>query len=114
MEGGEQVVKIPKASTGGKLKPAIGAIEPASCEIGGRDFTLYVRGDNFSRASVIHFDGRDEYTTLHEHGALSTRIKPAMWLEPQMVEVTVRDGALESRPVLFEFTMLPPRDRQAK
>jgi hypothetical protein len=87
-----------------QAKPVITALQPASCAIGGADFTLFISGESFSDKSVIHFAGFDEPTTLNADGTLSTGVKPSLWGAPAVVQCGVRNGAQSSDTVPFEFT----------
>jgi hypothetical protein len=84
--------------------PVIDSIDPASAVIGEADFTLFVTGSGFFAGSVIYFAGRDEPTTLNEDGTLSTGVNMSVWLGPDTVPVTVRNGPLTSNEVDFTFS----------
>lgn len=85
--------------------PTITALEPATCAIGGPDFTMYVQGTGFTADSVIHFAGYDEPTTYNDiDGSLSTGIKPSLWQSPDTVKVSVWNGSMVSEEVDFTFT----------
>jgi hypothetical protein len=85
------------------VRPVLDFLEPGSCMIGDADFTLFVHGTNFFSSSVIHFAGHDEPSMLNVDGTLSTGVKPSLWASPVVVEVKVRNGALTSAPLPFEF-----------
>jgi hypothetical protein len=104
----------PPPPAGDSVEPLIDTLEPASCAIGDPDFTLYVHGDNFFPGSIINFAGHDEPTTLNDDGTLSTGVKPSLWQAPATVECVVRNGALKSAPVTFEFTAPAGRGSRAQ
>jgi len=84
-------------------KPVISALAPDACAVGDADFDLHVSGENFFADSVITFAGHDEPTTLNEDGTLSTGVKPSLWSEPVVVQVTIKNGPEVSEPVDFTF-----------
>lgn len=83
--------------------PAITSLNPASCAISDADFTLFVLGTGFTADSVIHFAGHDEPTTLETDGSVSTGVKPSLWANPTTVQVSIKNGAVSSNEVDFEF-----------
>lgn len=101
---GSEVIPPVDPDEGGEA-PAITALEPASCAIGGPDFTMYVSGTGFTPESIIHFAGYDEPTAYNDiDGSLSTGIKPSLWQAPDTVQVSIKNGAQVSEEVDFTFT----------
>lgn len=93
---------------GGEMPvPTITSIEPASCVLGDPSFRVYVAGENLFAGSVIVFAGYDEITTLESDGRLSTGVNMAVWLGPDTVQVSVRNGDTMSNAVDFEFAEAP-------
>lgn len=87
--------------------PVVTALEPDECTIGDLDFTIYVSGTGFYEQSVIVFAGHDEPTTLESDGTLSTGVNMAVWLGPDTVQVSVRNGPIESNSMGFTFNADP-------
>lgn len=86
-------------------QPEITGLVPATCAIGGPDFTLIVQGTAFSTNSIIHFAGHDEPTTYNDvDGSLSTGVKPSLWGAPATVQCSVRNGMAESNALDFVFS----------
>jgi hypothetical protein len=85
------------------LTPVLTALTPDYCAIGDPDLTLYVTGTGFTASSVIHFASYDEPTTLNADGTLSTGVKPSLWVNPDVVQVYVRNGELMSTALDFTF-----------
>jgi hypothetical protein len=83
--------------------PVITSIDPEDCVIGEADFTLFITGTGFYPASIIHFAGHDEPTTLNEDGTLSTGVKPSLWGAPVVVQCQVANGEVMSNAVDFTF-----------
>jgi hypothetical protein len=89
---------------GGEIPtPAITSIDPSSCTIGDASFRIYLSGEFFFAGSVINFAGNDELTTLEDDGRLSTGINMPLWLGPDTVPVTVKNGDKVSNEVEFTF-----------
>jgi hypothetical protein len=88
--------------------PVVTAIEPTECTIGDADFTVYLTGTGFYEQSVIVFAGQDEPTTLESDGTLSTGVNMAMWQGPDTVQVSVRNGPIQSNEVDFTFLEAAP------
>jgi len=94
-------------------KPVITGYDPYECTLGDPDFPLVITGENFFADSVITFAGHDEPTTFDaEAKTLSTGINMAVWLGPDTVQVTVKNGPEVSDPV--EFTFNAPAARKGK
>jgi hypothetical protein len=83
--------------------PVVTSLIPAQATIGDPDFTLFVTGQGFTESSVIVFAGHDEPTALNGDGTLSTGVKPSLWGAPVVVQCSVRNGAVSSNEVNFEF-----------
>jgi len=83
--------------------PVVTSLTPAQATIGDPDFTLFIAGEGFTESSVIHFAGHDEPTTLNADGTLSTGVKPSLWGAPVVVQCSVRNGAVSSNVLDFEF-----------
>jgi hypothetical protein len=87
-----------------KGKPVLTGLEPDEAVSGDPDLMLVISGDNFFSGSVIVFGEHDEPTTFDEAaGTVSTGVKPSLF-QPAVVPVKVRNGALVSDPMEFEFT----------
>lgn len=83
--------------------PSISSLTPSSCNCGDPDFTLVVSGTGFYPGSTIVFSGNDEPTTLNGDGTLSTIVKPSLWINPDTVDVQVRNATVVSNTVEFTF-----------
>lgn len=94
--------KLP--DVGGEIPtPAITSLDPSSATIGDASFRIYLTGEFFFAGSVINFAGQDELTTLEDDGRLSTGINMPLWLGPDTVVVTVKNGDKISNEVEFTF-----------
>ena len=92
--------------------PVIEALDPDEVEIGGVDTILHVHGTGFTAESIIFFAGHDEPTTMVNETELTTGLKPSLWADAVVVQCSVKNGAVESDPVEFEF--LDPIVRSSK
>ena len=90
--------------------PVVTSLIPSQATIGDPDFTLFVTGQGFTESSVIVFAGHDEPTTLNGD-TLSTGVKPSLWGAPVVVQCSVRNGAVSSNEVNFEFVAPVVRSR---
>jgi hypothetical protein len=98
-----------------QLTPVLTGIEPDNAVCGDPDFTLYITGENFGDRSVIQFAGQDEPTTLSEDKTqVSTGVKPSLWVNPDVVQVYVRNGSLMSSALDFTFAEAPVADTAKK
>jgi hypothetical protein len=89
----------------GTLPPVLTALVPNTVTIGSPSLTLHVQGTGFTDASVITFAGHDEPTTRVSPTEVTTGIDMAVWLGPDTVPVTVRNGTgAASNAVSFTFT----------
>jgi hypothetical protein len=89
----------------GAAAPTLTALEPATVVIGAPSLTLHVKGTGFTASSVISFAGHDEPTTLVSATEVTTGIDMGVWLGPDAVPVTVRNGdGAPSAPLTFTFT----------
>jgi hypothetical protein len=89
----------------GTLPPVLTALVPATVTIGSPSLTLHVQGTGFTDASVITFAGHDEPTTRVSPTEVTTGIDMAVWLGPDTVPVTVRNGTGPlSNALSFTFT----------
>jgi hypothetical protein len=94
------VVNGPGAAT-----PTLTALEPATVAIGAPSFTLHVQGTGFLAGATISVAGHDEPTTVVSDTEVTTGIDMSVWLGPDAVPVTVRNGAgTPSAPLTFTFT----------
>jgi hypothetical protein len=98
--------------TASETPPVITLIDPENCLITDDDFTLTVGGLGFTDASVIHFAGHDEPTTLEEDATLTTGVKPSLWQTEAVVQCSVRNGSVESNIVNFTFNAPATRSRR--
>ena len=83
--------------------PVIASINPSEATIGDASFTLYVTGEHFRSGTTIVFAGKDEPTTLNEDGTVSTLVDMNYWHGPDVLKVSVYNGALASNEVDFTF-----------
>lgn len=92
--------------------PVIEALDPDEVEIGSADTILHVHGTGFTAESIIHFAGQDEPTTMVSETELTTGLKPSLWADGVVVQCSVKNGAVTSEEVEFEF--LDPISRTSK
>lgn len=84
---------------------AVTALVPDTVAIGAPSLTLHVQGTGFTADSVISFAGHDEPTTLVSPTEVTTGIDMTVWLGPDTVAVTVRNGdGAPTAPLAFTFT----------
>jgi len=89
---------------------AVTALVPDTVVLGSPSLTLHVQGTGFTAASVITFAGHDEPTTLVSPTEVTTGIDMSVWLGPDAVPVTVRNGdGAPTAPLLFTFTAAAKR-----
>ena len=91
--------------------PIVTSLIPATVPLGAPNFTVHVRGENFTPDSVIVWNGYDEPTTVVSDTEVTTGVNMAVWLAPATVPVAVRAGGVVSAPVSFTFTAAPGRSR---
>jgi hypothetical protein len=88
--------------------PTVTALVPDTVALGSPSLTLHVQGTGFTPDTVITFAGHDEPTTLVSPTEVTTGIDMALWLGPDTVPVTVRNGdGPASAPLSFTFTAAP-------
>jgi hypothetical protein len=93
------------ASGSGTPPPVLTALAPATVALGAPSFTVHVQGTGFAPEAVITFAGHDEPTTVVSPTEVTTGIDMAVWIGPDTVQVTVRNGAgAASNALPFTFT----------
>jgi hypothetical protein len=98
---------------GSAAPPQLTALAPDTAVLGALSFTLHVHGSGFTADSVITFAGHDEPTTLASPTEVTTGVDMSVWLGPDTVPVTVRNGdGAASAPLSFTFTA--PTAREAE
>lgn len=89
------------------------ALVPDTIAIGAPSTTLQVQGTGFTADSVISFAGHDEPTTLVSATEVTTGIDMSVWLGPDSVPVTVRNGTgAPTAPLMFTFTAAAARETE--
>jgi hypothetical protein len=92
--------------------PDIESLDPDEVDAGdATDITMHVHGTGFTEESVITFNGLDEPTVFVSETEVTTIVKPSLFTVPAVCPVTVKNGALESDALEFEF--LDPEDPPA-
>jgi hypothetical protein len=92
--------------------PDITSLDPDEADAGDAvDVTMRVTGTGFTEESVITFNGLDEPTVFVSETEVTTIVKPSLFTVPAVCPVTVKNGALESDALEFEF--LDPEDPPA-
>jgi len=84
--------------------PAISSISPEDAVVLAPDFDLTVTGTGFTSTSVISFNAVDVPTTFVSATELTTTVASSTVADPQLVSVTVKNGAEVSNAAEFEFT----------
>ena len=92
--------------------PDVTSLDPDEADAGdATDITMRVTGTGFTEDSVITFNGIDEPTVFVSETEVTTVVKPSLFTVPAICPVTVKNGALESDALEFEF--LDPEDPPA-
>lgn len=89
------------------VAPTLNAVSPASAEVGSAEIELELAGEGFTNTSKIYFDGAPVETRYYSETTITTMIKPELATEPETVDVTVKNGDLESAAVQFELIAKP-------
>jgi hypothetical protein len=90
---------------GAGAPPVLTALQPATAVLGSPSFTLHVIGSGFGPDAVISFAGHDEPTTVVSPTEVTTGVDMSVWLGPDTLPVTVRNGdGTASAPLTFTFT----------
>jgi len=91
------------------LEPVVFQLGPNHAVVGGPDLIMTVRGQGFTRGSVIVFNGGDEPTTFVSSEVLLTRVRPSTASGPADVQVQVRSAAgnVSDTSATFSFTSPP-------
>lgn len=85
--------------------PEVTSLTPNSVVLGSPDFTIHVRGSNFTQTDKIVFAGQEEPTTFVSPTELTTGVNMSVWVGPDAVPVLVQsaNGVMSSSQT-FTFT----------
>ena len=86
------------------VSPTLTAITPNTAVLGSEDVTMVCTGTDFTAESVIIFAGQPEPIVFVSDTEISTVVKPSLGWGAVTVQVTVKNGTLESEPQDFTFT----------
>jgi hypothetical protein len=93
--------------------PTVSSLSPDTAVAGNADdITMTVNGSGFMPGTVIVFNGFDEPTTYISASAVSTGVKPSLFVVPAECPVGVRNGSIKSNEMPFTFTDGSQRSRR--
>jgi hypothetical protein len=97
----------------GATAPTVSSLSPDTAVAGDADdITMTVNGSGFMPGTVIVFNGLDEPTTYVSASAVSTGVKPSLFVVPAECPVGVRNGSIKSNEMPFTFTDGSQRSRR--
>ena len=95
--------------------PVLTALLPDTAVAGDpTDIDMIVQGTGFTPKSVIVFGGLDEPTTFNSDTEVTTGVKPSLFVNPDVVQVGVRNGSAASNALDFTFTDAGTRSKAKK
>jgi hypothetical protein len=84
--------------------PVLTSISPNTAVLNDPDVTMTCTGEGFSESSVIVFAGQQEPITFVSETEISTVVKPSLPWGAVTVDVSVKNGTMESDTLEFTFT----------
>jgi hypothetical protein len=84
--------------------PVLSSINPDTAELDSADVTMTCIGEGFTPASVIVFAGQQEPIVFVSDTEISTVVKPSLGWGAVAVDVSVKNGTMESDTLEFTFT----------
>lgn len=88
------------------MPPVISSISPNSAQTGGGEFSLTVRGANFTQESVVIFGGTEIPSSMSDSGVVLATVPASAYATFSLggLAVLVRQGAESSNTVGFQIT----------
>jgi len=86
------------------VQPTLTSLDPATAELNTGDVTMHCIGTGFTESSVIMFAGQPEPIVFISDTDITTIIKTDLPWGPATLDVSVKNGYLESEVLQFVFT----------
>jgi hypothetical protein len=84
--------------------PVLTELVPDTAEIGSEDFVISIMGEKFDEHTVIWWKDHDEPTTFVSENEVTTLVRPDTIASPELLPISVRNGAAFSNVLEFDFT----------